>query len=56
MLVNKLVSNYRFSRKDAENFVSRARSLDFNLDKFFDMEYTNMYKNIVLVLDHGPLG
>lgn len=52
-LVNELISSYRFTRKDAENFASRARSLDCNLAKLFNMEYTNMYENIVLVSDHG---
>jgi len=52
-LIDALINGYRFSRKDAINFISRARSLDKDLAKLFKMESTNEYENIILVSDHG---
>ena len=52
-LVDALINSYRFSRKDAINFISRAISLDIDLAKLFKMESTNKYENIILVSDHG---
>ena len=52
-LVDALINSYRFSRKDAINFISRALSLDADLAKLFKMESTNKYENIILVSDHG---
>jgi hypothetical protein len=52
-LIDEMMANYRFSKKDAVNFATRAIQLDFSLAKLFKMESTNKYENIILVSDHG---
>jgi hypothetical protein len=52
-IIEQLENNYRFSKKDAENFISRAQNLDSSLVKLYEIESTGMYENIILVSDHG---
>lgn len=52
-LVNELVTQFRFSKEDAQKFISRARKLDLDLERLFDLGCTQRYENIVLVSDHG---
>lgn len=52
-LVNELVTQFRFAKEDAQNFISRARNLDSNLERLFSLDFTHKYENVILVSDHG---
>lgn len=54
-IVDLLMENFRFSKNDAVNFVSRAHNLDGNLAQLFNLDSTKKYENIVLVSDHGSV-